>query len=194
MRTKGLMMLAFLLIFAKSYSQDDKSRFGFELNSGVSLATSELGHFKLKPGIGFEGMFHYNFAANWGVYVGWGWNKLTSKDKLNDYKPDFEETGYVFGLQFKHPIGELPLKYYIRTGGLYNHIEVEDSNGNIVEDTGHGLGWQIAGGLEINLSPRCSLVPGFRYNSLSRTSKHPEIMDDMKLKYISLRVGIIKMF
>jgi len=194
MRTKGLFLVVLLLFMAKGYAQEDESRFSFELNSGVSFATSELGDVELKPGFGFEAVFHYNLVQNWGIYAGWGWNKLASKEEIGGEHLDFEETGYVFGLQYKHPISELPLKYYLRAGGLYNHIETESSEGTIVDDTGHGFGWQFAGGVEIDLGGKWSLVPGFKFNSLSRSTEYFGTSTDSDLNYISLRIGILKKF
>jgi hypothetical protein len=47
---------------------------------------------------------------------------------------DFEKTGYSYGLQFIHPITGSSIGYMLN-GGTYNHIETENSNGNIVRDT-----------------------------------------------------------
>ncbi len=63
---------------------------------------------------------------------------------------DFEETGYTFGLQFIHPLGTSEkISYLIRAGGIYNHIEVENSAGDITADSGHGLGWEIGAGVQV---------------------------------------------
>jgi hypothetical protein len=194
MKTRVLFLLVLLSVMVKGYAQEEESRFSFELNSGVSFATSELGDVELKPGFGFEGVFHYQLMQHWGLYAGWGWNKLTSKEEIGGEHLDFEETGYVFGVQYKHPVSELPLKYYLRAGGLYNHIETESSEGTIVDDTGHGLGWQIAGGVEVDLGGKWSLVPGFKFNSLSRSTDYFGTSTDLDLNYISLRVGILKKF
>ena len=83
---------------------------------------------------------------------------------------DFEETGYVIGLQFKHPVDGFLSSYYLRAGALYNHIEVENDNGDIIGDTGHGLGFQLAAGVDIPLGAKWSLTPGVKYNAVSGTA------------------------
>lgn len=194
MRTRVLLVLVLVSVMVKGYAQEKEGRFSFELNSGVSFATSELGDVELKPGFGFEGIIHYQLMQYWGVFAGWGWNKLSSKEEIGGEHLDFEETGYVFGVQYKHPFSELPLEYYVRAGGLYNHIETESSEGTIVDDTGHGLGWQIAGGVEVELGGKWSLVPGLKFSSLSRTTDYLGTSADLDLNYISLRVGVLKKF
>jgi hypothetical protein len=74
----------------------------------------------------------------------------------------------VFGLQYKHAIGSTPLSYYLRAGGLYNHIEIENADGDIIGDTEHGLGWQFAAGIDYSLGKNWSITPGLKFNSLAR--------------------------
>ena len=194
MRAKGIILFLLMVVMSKGFGQEKESRFSFELNTGASFATSDLGPVELKPGFGFEGLFHYRLLSNWGLYAGWGWNKLASKEKVAGQKPEFEETGYVFGLQYKNRISTLPLNYYLRAGGLYNHIETEMADGAIADDTGHGLGWQIAGGVELKLGDKWCLLPGIKFNSLSRSTDYFGTSTDLELNYISLRVGILKKF
>ena len=149
---------------------------------------------KLEPGFGFEGIFHYRFMPHLGAYAGWGWNRLTSNSTFAGKDICFEETGYVFGLQFKHPIGESPVSYYFRAGGLYNHIETENSNGDIINDTKHGLGYQLAGGIELNLGSNWSFTPGIKFNSLSRETDFEGSNKQFDLDYISFRIGLLKKF
>ncbi len=195
MKTKGLSILAILFLLSISFfAQENEKRFGFELSTGASMATSKLGDAELKPGLGFEGVFHYRFMPHLGVYAGWGWNRFGSDNSFAGDDVCFEETGYVFGLQFKHPFGESPVKYYLRAGGLYNHIEIENAEGDIINDTQHGFGFQLAGGIDFNLGSNWSLTPGLKFNSLSRDSEFEGISRNLNLNYISLRVGILKKF
>ncbi len=99
----------------------------------------------------------------------------------------------MLGLQFKHPIASSPLSYYVRLGGLYNHLEFEEGD-DIIEDTGHGLGFQLAGGVEIELGSNWSINPGFKFNALSRDLDNSGIKTELDLNYINVRVGIIKRF
>ncbi|NEW85256.1 MAG: porin family protein [Mariniphaga sp.] len=195
MKTKELMLFGLITLFSlTSFSQDRENRFGFELSTGASLATSKLNDVKLKPGFGFEGIFHYRFMPHLGVYGGWGWNRFGADNSFAGDDVCFEETGYVFGLEFKHPVGNSSLSYYVRGGGLYNHIETENAEGDIINATKHGLGFQLAGGIDLNLGSNWSLTPGIKFNSLSRESEFEGASKQMDLNYLSLRVGILKKF
>jgi opacity protein-like surface antigen len=194
MKTKKLVTIAiFTMITMISMAQENEKRFGVELNGGVSFATRELGGLNLNTGVGFEGVFHYRFMQHLGAYAGWGWNKFSTDDTFAGSDVDVEETGYVLGLQFKHPIASSPLSYYVRLGGLYNHLEFEEGD-DIIEDTGHGLGFQLAGGVEIELGSNWSINPGFKFNALSRDLDDNGIKTEMNLNYINIRIGIIKRF
>jgi hypothetical protein len=195
MKTKVLLSLALVtLVSATTLAQDNEKRFGFELSSGVSMATNKLSESTLNPGFGFEGIFHYRFLPHAGIYAGWGWNRFGAEESFTGNDVCFEETGYVFGIQFKHPIGDSPVQYYLRTGGLYNHIETENNAGDIINNTGHGLGWQLAGGIAIPMGKNWSFTPGVKFNSLSRSSDFDGVTREMKHNYVSLRVGFLKNF
>lgn len=185
-----------LLLFSiKGIAQEREPRFGIELGGGASFATKKIDDAKLKVGFGFEGMLHYRILSHFGVYAGWGWNKFSSANSFVGSNADFEETGYMFGLQFKHPIGSSPISFYLRGGGLYNHIEIESKNGDLVKDTKHGLGWQVAGGVNVPLKGKWSLNAGVRFNSLTRKNVDFEsIKRDIALNYLGVRIGIQRLF
>ncbi len=191
-------VLSLFVMFASlnCLAQEKESRWGFELDGGASLALKKPADAQMKVGFGFEGTLHYRFYEHLGVYAGWGWNRFSSENSFAGRNCDFEETGYVFGLQFKHTMGNSPISYYVRAGGLWNHIEIENSEGKIIKDTGHGLGCQFAAGVFIPIGKSWSINTGLKFNSLNR--KNIEFSDHVKrtldLKYLSLRVGIIKMF
>lgn len=195
---KKTIVLSLLLVCASlgCYAQEKEPRFGVELNGGAAFALKKLDDAKLKTGFGFEGTFHYRFYKHLGAYAGWGWNHFVSKNSFAGKDCGFEETGYVFGLQFKHPIAHSPMSYYVRAGGLWNHIEIENADGDIIEDTKHGWGYQLAGGVYIPIGKSWNINAGLKFNSLNR--EDIEFSDGIKrtldLKYLSLRVGIIKTF
>ncbi len=178
------------------FAQEKEPRFGMEADGGASFALKKLGDARMKVGFGFEGTLHYRFYRYLGAYAGWGWNRFSSGDLFAGERCDFEETGYVFGLQLKRRIGSSPMSYYVRAGGLWNHIEVENSDGEIIEDTKHGLGYQLAGGVYIPIGKNWNINTGVKFHSLNR--RDVEFSDHEKrsldLKYLSLRVGFIKMF
>lgn len=195
MRTKGLIALFVLAVMTvSSFAQENGKRFGFELNTGASVAISKPGDTELNPGFGFEGIFHYRFMPHLGAYTGWGWNRLGADESFAGNDVCFEETGYVFGLQFKHPLGTMPISYYFRAGGLYNHIEIENADGNIIGDTGHGLGLQLATGIDYSIGKNWSITSGIKFNSLSGDVEMESVTTSLSHNYLSLRVGFHKKF
>lgn len=195
MKTKGLTLLSmFAILSLSALGQESEKRFGFELSSGASFATNKLDGASLNPGFGFEGIFHYRFMENTGIYAGWGWNRFASDNSFAGTDVCFEETGYVFGLQYKRLLGESPIAFYVRGGGLYNHIEIENADGKIINDSGHGFGWQAAGGVDVSLGSNWSLTPGLKFNSLSRDTEFEGVTKTLNLNYISVRVAILKKF
>ncbi len=193
MKTKGLTFAMLVLLSLSSYAQESEKRFGFELSSGASVATKKLGGSTVNPGLGFEAIFHYRILAHTGIFVGWGWNKFAVDESFVGNDRDFEETGYVFGVEFKHPIRESKTSYYLRAGGLYNHIEIENG-GDVTHNSGHGLGWQLAGGLDFPLGKNWSLTPGVKFNSLNRDVENEGVNVPLDLNYLQLRIGILKKF
>jgi len=173
---------AFLSVFAQA--QD--ARWAIELRPGAHLATQKLGEVDLKPGFGAELTVAYRFMEHLGLYAGWGWNQFTPDVENAGH---FEETGYTFGLRFQHPIND-KLDYMVAVGGIYNHLELEDEEGKIYGDTGHGFGWQAEAGLAIPLGERWRLTPSIRYRSLSRDLTLGEQTTQLDLTYFSLGVGV----
>jgi len=195
MKTKVFLSMALMaLSIITVISQETGKRFGFELSGGASFATRDPDDANLKTGMGFEGILHYRFMPYTGIYAGWGWNHFGSGNSFAGEDMDFEETGYVFGLQFKHPVGNSRISYYVRGAGLYNHIEIENSDGDIVEDSGHGFGWQTAAGIDIPLGSNWSLTPGLKFNSLNRKVDMEDMTHDLTLQYLAIRIGILKRF
>jgi hypothetical protein len=203
MKTKALFVLAVLTtIMFKGIAQENVNgntlpvgkRFGFEFSGGASMATSTPGDTKLNPGFGFEGIFHYRIMPHTGVYGGWGWNRFGADNSFAGSDVCFEETGYVLGLQFKHPIGTLPLFYYLRAGGLFNHIEIENTDGEIIGNTGHGLGFQLAAGIDYSIGKNWSFTPGIKFNYLKKDVEMNETTKSLNHNYLSLRVGFLKRF
>lgn len=195
MKTKTLLVLFFISAFCLGLNaQENEKRFGFELSTGASVATQKLGGAELNPGFGVEGIFHYRFLPHTGVYGGWGLNKHTAETSFAGTDFHFEETGYVLGLQYKNTFGDSPLGYYFRAGGLYNHIEVENPDGDATHDSKHGLGWQLAGGLDVALGNNWSLTPGLKFNYLNREVENNGVDIPLEMRYVQVRFGIVKRF
>lgn len=182
------------LVVFTTFAQD---KWSAELRPGVNFATSDLGDAELKTGYGVELALGYRFMPHLGAYAGWGWNQFKSDNNsfAGTGDTDFEETGYTFGLQFIHPLGNSDmLSYLVRVGGIYNHIEVENKAGDITADSGHGLGWEIGAGLQVDLGSNWNLRPQIGYRALSRDIEIGTTTTDVDLNYVSFGVGIAKVF
>ncbi len=189
-----LTLLLGLVLFLATETTYAQSPLSWEIRAGADFATQDLGDADLNTGFGFEGTLAYRFMPHLSAYAGWGWHRFSADDSFAGSSTDFEETGYTFGLQFLHPIGASQTEFFIRGGGIYNHIEVENDAGDITADSGHGLGWQAGTGLAFHLGNKWKLMPGVRYRSLSRDIEIGNITSDIDLTYFELGAGISRSF
>ncbi|NHE57624.1 outer membrane beta-barrel protein [Cyclobacterium plantarum] len=187
----GALAITLLLSSMVVQAQD---RWSLEFRPGVNLPTQKLGDADLKTGYGFEGSLAYSFLPHLSVYGGWSWNRFGADQSFAGANTDFEETGYTYGLQFIHPISTSNLSLLLRAGGLANHIELENSDGDIIADSGHGFGWQVEAGVSIPISEKWRAQPGLRYRALSRDVRLNGSTFGTDLNYISLGIGIVKVF
>jgi hypothetical protein len=172
-----------------------QDRFSVQLRPGVSFATTDLGDANLKTGFGFEFSATYRFMPHVSVYGGWGWNRFSSGESFAGADTDFEETGYIFGLQFLHPFHiDLPFDYFLKAGAIYNHIEAENLEGDIFADSGHGFGFQVETGLSFSLNEYWRIIPGIKYQTLSRDLAIGEVSYNVNLNYLSVGATISKTF
>ncbi|MCB0668460.1 MAG: porin family protein [Saprospiraceae bacterium] len=165
-------------------------RFSVELRGLGSFPTQELNDTKLNVGLGLEALIDYHLLDQLGVYGGWSWNHFASDESFAGTKADFEETGYLFGLKLMYPIRESVLQPFVRLGGIYNHIEIENSQGDLIADSEHGLGWQAAAGVEIDLFERFQLRPFLKYQQLNREVNINENVFATDLRYLGAGLGL----
>ena len=187
---KLLLTIAALMLFTlfgQSYAQD---KWGLEFRPGVDYATQDIADADLGLGFGAELTIAYRFMPHLAAYAGWSYNNFAVDQSFAGPDASFEETGYTFGFQFIHPIGESGLSYLVRAGGTYNHIEIENNDGDIIIDSGHGLGWQAEAGLVIPLSEKFSLLPSLRYRLLNRDIEIENVNTSVDLNYLSVGVGL----
>jgi len=179
-----------LVIVCISLSVGAQDRWSLAIGSGAAFATQDLGDADLDTGFGFEGTVVYRFMPHLAAYAGWGWSQFSADQSFAGTDVDFEESGYTFGLQFIHPFGTSKIDYLIRAGGVFNHIEAENTEGDIVGDSEHGLGWQIDAGLAIPLGSRWQVTPGVRYRALSSDIDMDDAETAVDLTYLSAGVGV----
>jgi outer membrane protein W len=188
---KKLFLAAFILaIFLLSNHSVAQDKWILELRPGVNYATKDISDADLGVGFGSELTIAYRFMPHLAAYAGWSYNNFAVDQSFAGTDASFEETGYTFGLQFIHQIGESDISYLVRAGGTYNHIEIENNDGDITIDSGHGLGWQAEAGLSIPLSEKLSLLPSVRYRSLSRDIEIENVSASVQLNYFSVGVGL----
>jgi hypothetical protein len=187
----AVLALSFIALPSAAQSQH---RLRFELRWGAAVATSKLADASLGTGFGFEGIVGYRIQPHLSVYAGWDWHGFTADASFAGADNDFEETGYAFGIQFQHPLGSDDLALQLRAGGTLNHIEIENTAGDMVADSKHGLGWEAGAGVAWHLGNRWQLAPGVRFRSLSRDFRIGAITTAAKLEYLLLDVGFSRAF
>ena len=182
-----IVALTLLTGLNQSIAQD---KWSLEFRPGINYATQDIADADLELGFGTELTIAYRFMPHLAAYAGWSYNNFAVDQSFAGPDASFEETGYTFGFQFIHPIGKSTLSYLVRVGGTYNHIEIENNDGDIIIDSGHGLGWQAEAGLVIPLSERFSLLPSVRYRSPNRDIEIEDVNTSVNLNYISVCVGL----
>ena len=187
---KNVTKLAIVLVVLLNSFVEAQNNWSLEIKSGVAYATEDLGDADLGVGFGFEGTFSYRLMQHVSAYAGWGWNHFNAKESFAGSDMDFEETGYTLGLKFIHPIGRSNINYLVQAGAVFNHIEVEDDNGNILSDSGHGIGWQVGTGLSIPVSNMLSLTPTVTYRALSRDLEVANVKTSVDQNYLSIGIGL----
>ncbi|MCF4100229.1 porin family protein [Gillisia sp. M10.2A] len=188
--TLSIFFLSIFLMFSGLLYAQEKWNLNFR--PAVNFATQDVGDAEIKTGFGFEFTVGYKIVRPLTAYVGWGWNQFTAEESFAGINADIEETGYVFGLQFNLPVKSSKMHYWVSGGGIYNHIETENSSGDLKFNTDHKIGFQIAAGLKFVIAETWRLSPDVRYRSLSTTIKSENI--DLELSYLSFGIGLSKAF
>lgn len=187
-------VLALVLIAAPATAQA-QDRWRFEIRGGAAFPTEELGNASLGTGFGFEGTVGYRIQPHLSVYAGWDWHRFTADASFAGSNNDFEEAGYAVGLQFEHPIARSEaVAFQLRAGGTYNHVEVENTAGDPVTDSGHGLGWEGGAGLAFRLGGGWQVTPGVRFRSLARDLTVGSVTTPANLRYLAVDVGFTRSF
>lgn len=166
-----------------------QSRLSFEMRGGPAFPTADLSQSALGTGAGFELIAGLRLQEHLGAYAGWDWHRFVTDEPFEGGEFDVEDTGYAFGLQFRHPFTDA-FGGWLRAGGIYNHIELEDDSGDIIADSGHELGWEAGAGLLFPVSQSFVLTPGIRYRTFSATLDVNDAAVAVDLSYIVAEIGV----
>jgi hypothetical protein len=190
-----LITLVGVLLFLGSSPVMAQDRFGVELRIGPDFATQDFGDANLNTGFGSELVFSYQFIPRLAGYAGFGYGRSTADgNSFVGSEAIVEETGYTFGVQFIQPVRASRYGYFLRAGGVYNHLEIEDDASPFSADSGHGFGWQIGAGPVVTLGQNWKVMPGLRYRSLSRDVTIGDVKTDLDRTYFSAGVGVMRTF
>jgi hypothetical protein len=173
----------------------EASRVSIEVLVDGAFPTSKLGLAELDAGLGMGANVRVRLQPHLLAYAGWEWHKFATEELVASQAVDVEETGYTFGVRFEQPFrGESATTsapgYWLRAGGMWNHLEIEDDEGEIIADTGHGLGWEAGAGVTFPLGSRLAFAPGVRYRTLSRDLTIASSTRSVTLSYVAATVGL----
>jgi len=190
--TKAFAFVIPLLIVA-ARSGLSQPRWSGELTGDAAFATQTLAGADLRTGGGFGVNARYRLQPHLSAYAGWEWHLQQSTELLPGQTLDLNDTGYALGLRFEHPLVS-GTAMWVRTGALYNHIEVGNEQGKIIHDTGHGLGWEAGTGFTIPITPRLGLTPGVRYRTFSPDVTLAGTTRASTLSYVTTGIGLALTF
>lgn len=189
---KKLWVGIFLVFCFLNMKAQDKWTFEFRPN--LDFPTTKIENEKIKTGFGFDATISYSFIKELGIYAGWGWNSYRAENILEIGDIDLDETGYTFGLQFIQPILESSLSYFVRLGGIFAHLEIENDAGEISASSDHKLGFEISGGLQLSHQSNFSLRPQIGYRSLAADFSQEDAIQQADLDNFFFGIGIAKTF
>lgn len=185
---------ASLAVLVAAQGVESQQGLAFELRGGAAIPLEEVVNEELGTGFGFEGTIRYGFMPHLAAYAGWDWMRFSPDASFAGADMDFEETGYAFGLRFEHPFSEgAPLAGWLRAGATYDHLEIENADGDIVGDSGHGFGYEAGAGIGVELG-RLHVTPGVRYRALSRDIEVGAVTTAVDLRYLAVELGFVFAF
>jgi hypothetical protein len=165
---RRIIMVVPLMLALCAGSSLAQSRFSLELNGGAAFPTEDLGTAALESGFGAGITATVRVMRHVHLYGGWDYHRFVTDQLLGTAEYDVDDTGYALGAKFQHPMTDR-IDSWLRVGALYNHIELEDPNGDIVSDSGHELGWEAGAGASVAINERFSIMPGARFRTYSAT-------------------------
>jgi hypothetical protein len=162
----------------------------FDLRTTGALSTQKLAGAELDTGLGIGGALAYRLQPHLFAYAGWDWLRFHAAESFVGADADFEETGYTVGFRFEHPLESGSVTYRVEAGATYKHVEVESEAGELLADSGHEAGFELAGGVSLPLSGAWRLTPSLRYRSLQPVFEVDGVSRESALRYGALEVGV----
>ena len=198
-RTAVTLIATASLIGAPLAAQSGASdyRWSVDLQAGAAVPTAEIEGDDLGTGLGFEVNVAYRLMRHLSFYAGWDWHRFAPDQLLGEPDVDLEETGYVFGLRFEHPFGSEDgdgPSYRVRAAVTANHLELEDSDGELIDDSGHGAGFEVGAAVFFPLGDAWRIGPEARFRSLSRELDVGAGAVDVDLSYFALDLVFSRRF
>jgi len=161
-----------------------------DIRLGLTAPLQALADADLKPGTIFGATVAYQVQPFLHVYVGWDWAHFAASKPEARAAHHYEETGYTFGARFEHPFrATTNWGYRLEAGGTVKHIETENADGDIIANSGHGPGYEIAAGFIVPVSHSWRIVPALRLRSLSRDITNGLVTKPGNLRYTAFEVG-----
>lgn len=160
-----------------------EDRIGVELRIGGAFPEMSQGELNIDTGVGFDGTLSYSLTSRIGVYGGMGWHQFSTDNRY------LEQNGYNFGVELMIPIPKTTLKPRFRVGITYEEILLKNEIGATVENTEHGIGFEIDAAVPIDLGQigDWRILPGISYRSLNRDVG---VNGSVDLNYVALDLGV----
>lgn len=186
--------LTLLLLLVSPPEASARGSWSADLQGGLAFTTKDFGDAELGTGLGMDATVSYRLQTHLWAYVGWGFRQFNTENSFAGADIDVEETGYLIGLRYEHPVCLSPAALYIRAGATLNHIELENDEGDLVSDSEQGLGWEAGAGVSIPVGNSWKLTPGVRYRSFSRDIEIGTATTPVDLNYVSVEAGVSYLF
>jgi hypothetical protein len=188
---KTLFWIAFILFFTKGLNA--QNRISFDLRGSYSIPTEELGQVELDNGINMEANLGYRFITNASIFGGFEYG-IFQDSRLPEDVIDYREMGILLGLEYNYPLLDNTISFVLRGGGMYNQVLIKNNDGDNIHDTDYGLGWFATTGIDFNISNGIHLIPTVKFKSLTRDYLSYEGIESADLRYVSIGLGVRKIF
>lgn len=192
--TIGIISLFFAMLLPTA-PLEAQDRFGIEVRGSGALATQESTRETHEYGVGLDATVQYRIRPSLATYGGWNHTQFGARDAIAGPGMKIEETGFVLGLRLDRPLTEgSSATAWLRGGATYTNLELEQSDGDITDRSGHGLGWEFGAGVALPVVGSWSVTPGIRYRSMTRDFATEGVTAPVQLQQVAFEIGILRLF